>query len=144
MKIHLLLSQTLALLPLLAPVEANAASDTIFGEHPAWATATNWSLGALPTATDNAIITATGIVDINGSDFVGQITEVQDLTFSSDADTYLANNSTTADMILVLNRSRGEEGVGPLITTTGILQYAITGLGTGNHLLSLRLNRGGA
>jgi fibronectin-binding autotransporter adhesin len=142
MKLNPILSKTIASILILAPFGANAASDTIFGANPAWAISTNWSLGAPPTAADNVIITATGIVDIDGSSFIGQSTEVQDLTFSAAAAMSLANNSTTADMTLVLNGTRGA-GV-PLIGTTGNFTYTITGTGTGTHLLSLQLNAGGS
>jgi fibronectin-binding autotransporter adhesin len=142
MKPNTILSQTIASILIFAPFGANAASDTISGADPAWATPTNWSLGALPTATDNVIITATGTVNIDGASFPTQITEVQDLTFSAAAAMSLANNSTTADMTLVLNGTRGVAV--PLIATTGNFTYTITGTGTGTHLLSLRLNSGGS
>jgi fibronectin-binding autotransporter adhesin len=142
LKTNSILTKTIASILILAPFGANAASDTISGANPAWATPTNWSLGALPTAADNVIITATGTVDIRGSAFAGQITEVQDLTFSTAAAMSLANNSTSADMTLVLNGTRGV-GV-PLIATTGNFTYTITGTGSGTHLLSLHLNAGGS
>jgi hypothetical protein len=125
-----ILAQTIASILLVVPVGAGAASNTISGANPAWATATNWSLGAIPTAGDNVILTATGTVDIRGSAFVGQITEVQDLTFSSLAAMSLANNSTSQDMLLVLNGTRGA-GI-PLISSTGNFTYTITGDGYRN------------
>jgi autotransporter-associated beta strand protein len=142
MKTKPILSGAIACLLTFCPAEADAASDTISGAGPAWATPTNWSLGALPTASDNVIITATGTVDINGSSFAGQTTEAQDLTFSAAAAMSLANNSAAADMTLVLNGTRG--AAVPLIATTGNFTYTITGTGTGTHLLSLRLNAGGS
>jgi autotransporter-associated beta strand protein len=141
MKTNPILSRTIASILSLAPIGAGAASNTISGANPAWATTTSWSLGALPTPADNAIITATGTVDIRGSSFVGEITEIQDLTFSSGAAMSLANNSTSQNMTLVLNGTRGV-GV-PLISTTGNFTYTITGTGTGTHTLAMQLNTGG-
>lgn len=138
MKPQTILSRTIASILALTPIGATAASNTISGTNPAWATAANWSLGALPTAADNVVITGTGTVDIRGSAFAGQVTEVQDLTFSAAAAMTLANASTSQDMLLILNGSRGP-GV-PLISTTGNFTYTVSATGGGSRLLNFQIN----
>ena len=67
---------------LLAPIAIEASPDTLSGLNPAWATGGNWSLGFAPGVGDNALITATGIVDVNGA-ALGGLRELQDITFSA-------------------------------------------------------------
>ena len=143
MKIARILSRSIATLAALSPLAAYSAADTLSGASPAWATAANWSLGAIPGIGDNAILTATGTVDVRGS-ALGGSKEIQDLAFASTAALSLVNNSSSVDMLLILNGGRGA-GV-PLIATTGNFAYAITGPGTNAtpHPLSLQLKASGA
>ncbi|HET6410282.1 MAG TPA: hypothetical protein VFG14_20495, partial [Chthoniobacteraceae bacterium] len=141
LKSQSILRGTIASILTFAPLTSFSATNTISGANPAWGTTTNWSLGALPTATDNAVIAATGTVDIRGSAFPTFTTEIQDLTFTTAAAVTLANNSTSQNMTLILNGGRGA-GV-PLLSTTGSFTYTITGTGTGTRTLSLQLNTGG-
>ena len=122
-----ILSRSVATLLALTPILAHGAADTLSGASPAWATVAAWSLGAIPGTGDNAIIAATGTVDVRGSTLGGS-KEIQDITFSSTAAVTLVNNSSSVDMLLKLNGGRGA-GV-PLISTVGDFAYAITGPGT--------------
>ena len=142
MKITRALSRSIATLFALSPLAAYSAADTLSGASPAWGTAANWSLGAIPGIADNAILTATGTVDVRGS-ALGGSKEIQDLAFASTAALSLVNNSSSVDMLLILNGGRGA-GV-PLIATTGDFAYAITGPGTNAtpHPLSLQLKASG-
>ena len=142
MKIARVLSRSIATLAALSPIAAYSAADTLSGASPAWGTAANWSLGAIPGIGDNAILTATATVDVRGSTLGGS-KEIQDLAFNSTAAVSLVNNSSSTDMLLVLNGGRGA-GV-PLIATTGDFAYAITGPGTNAtpHPLNLQLKASG-
>ena len=137
-----ILSRGVATLLALTPFLARGAADTLSGASPAWGTAANWSLAAIPGSGDNAIITATGAVDVGGST-LGGLQEIQDLTFNSTAAVSLTNNSSSTDMVLALNGLRGA-GV-PLIATVGDFAYAITGPGTNAipHPLGLQLRASG-
>jgi autotransporter-associated beta strand protein len=117
-----------ALLP-----RAEAATTTLSGAGGAtlpglsWAAAGNWSPTAVPGSNDNAVVAASGLVDIRGSAFGGAI-EIQDLAFTGASAVTLQNNSSSAPMVLSLN---GERGAGvPLIFATGIVARTITGPGT--------------
>ena len=122
-----ILSRSVATLLTLTPFLARGAADTLSGASPAWGTAASWSLTAIPGIGDNAIIAATGTVDVRGSTLGGS-KEIQDLTFNSTAAVSLVNNSSSTDMLLKLNGGRGA-GV-PLISTVGDFAYTITGPGT--------------
>jgi autotransporter-associated beta strand protein len=128
---------------LLAPIAIEASPDTLSGLNPAWATGGNWSLGFAPGVGDNALITATGIVDVNGA-ALGGLRELQDITFSALNNVTLANGSNTTAMVLALNGGRGA-GV-PLIQTGGNVAYTIQGPGTGvpANSLGVQLNASGS
>ena len=145
----------LAIIPLTTP----AAQDSITATgaqnatNPAasWADPTDWSLGAIPTVNDNAVILGAGAVDIRGSGFAGTVppffTEIQDLTFNNTAATTLANDSTSQDMTLALNGGRGA-GV-PLISTIGNFAHTIqspgnVAAGATAHILTLQLKSSGS
>ena len=150
-----ILSRSVATLLVLVPFAVRAAVDTLTGTGAAvttgvsWAAPVSpsaWSLGTLPGVSDNAVISATGFVDIRGSAAAfgaTHSTEIQDLTFNSTAAVTLNNNSTTQPMLLILNGGRGA-GV-PLISTVGDFLYTITGPGTGAPAfpLSLQLKASG-
>src|SRR6185503_15918619 len=114
MKPTRILGRSIVSLLAFIPFTAPAAQDSITAvgaqnaTNPAstWTTASNWSLGAIPTVNDNAVIVGAGAVDIRGSGFGGTVppffTEIQDLTFNATAATTLANNSTSQDMTLAL------------------------------------------
>ena len=144
MKIARILSRSIATLAVLSPVFAFAAADTLSGASPAWGTAAAWSLpSGIPGIGDNAILAATGTTDVRGSTLGGS-KEIQDLAFASTAALSLVNNSSSVDMLLILNGGRGA-GV-PLIATTGDFAYAITGPGTNlttPHPLALQLKASG-
>ena len=148
MKIARILSRSIATLAALSPLAAYPAADTLSGAGGAavpglaWGTPANWSLGAIPGVADNAIITATGFVDVRGSTLGGS-KEIQDLAFNSTAAVTLTNNSSSVDMLLILNGGRGA-GV-PLISTTGDFAYIIQGPGSNAtpHPLSLQLKASG-
>ncbi len=137
-----ILSRTVASLLALTPFVAHGTADTLSGASPAWATMGGWSLNAIPGSGDNAVITATGVVDVRGST-LGGLQEIEDITFSSTAAVSLTNNSSSTDMVLALNGLRGA-GV-PLISTVGDFAYAITGPGTNAtpHPLGLQLRASG-
>ena len=96
------LTRSIATLLALTPFATHGSADTLTGTGGAtqpgvsWAPTTAaggtigvWSLGAIPGTGDNAIISATGLVDIRGSAAVfgaTHSTEIQDLTFNSAAD----------------------------------------------------------
>jgi autotransporter-associated beta strand protein len=92
-----------------------------------WATASNWSPLSVPGPADNAVVAATGWVDVRGSAF-GGAAEIQDLAFTGAAAVTLHNNSSSTPMVLSLNGGRGA-GV-PLIAATGNVSRTITGPGT--------------
>lgn len=92
-----------------------------------WATAGNWSPASVPAAADNAVVAATGLVDVRGSAF-GGAAEIQDLAFAGAAAVTLHNNSSSTAMLLSLNGGRGA-GV-PLISATGNVSRTIAGPGT--------------
>ncbi len=163
MKTNAILTRGIATLFALAPFAAHGAADTLTGTGGAtqpgvsWAPTTAaggtigvWSLGAIPGAGDNAIIAATGLIDVRGSAAafnpsatVGT-TEIQDLTFNSTAAVTLNNNTTSRDMVLILNGGRGA-GV-PLISTIGDFAYTIQGAGSNGTTprpLRLQLNASG-
>ena len=140
MKTASILSRSIATLIAFSPIAAYAAADTLSGVSPAWVTATAWSLGAIPGTGDNAILAATGTVDVRGS-ALGGLKEIQDITFNAAAALTLVNNSTSTDMILALNGGRGT-GV-PLISTLGDFAYTITGTGSGARPLKLDLRASG-
>src|SRR5262245_19348849 len=94
-----ILSRGAAALLAATPCLSPAAENTLNGASPAWGTATNWSLGVLPTAADNVVILGTATVDIRGST-LGGFAEIQDLTFATPAAMTLINNSTGTDMVL--------------------------------------------
>ncbi len=131
-----------------APVYIRGAADTITGASPAWATAAAWSTTAIPTASDNAIIAATGTMDVRGSaagfnpTATLGTTTIQDLQFNSAAAVTLANQSTSRDMYIILNGGRGA-GI-PLISTVGDIAYTVTGTGTGAKTLQLQLDTSGS
>ncbi|MEO7319779.1 MAG: autotransporter-associated beta strand repeat-containing protein, partial [Chthoniobacteraceae bacterium] len=127
MKTSRILSRSVATLIALSPIAAYSAADTLSGASPAWITATAWSLGSIPGTGDNAILAATGTVDVRGS-ALGGFREIQDITFNATAALTLVNNSSSVAMILALNGGRGA-GV-PLIATVGNFAYTITGPGT--------------
>ena len=158
MNSHPILSRGIATLLLFAPFAAHAATDTLTGTGTAtqpgvsWAPTTAaggtvgvWSLGAIPGTGDNAVIAATGLIDLRGSAaiFATHQTEIQDLTFNSTAAVTLNNNSSTQDMLLILNGGRGA-GV-PLISAVGDFAYTIQGPGSNAtaHPLRLQLKAGG-
>ena len=154
------LTRSIATLLALTPFATHGAADTLTGTGGAtqpgvsWAPTTAaggtigvWSLGAIPGTGDNAIISATGLVDIRGSAAVfgaTHSTEIQDLTFNSAADVTLNNNSSSQDMLLILNGGRGA-GI-PLISTVGNFAYTIQGPGsnaTTAHPLRMQLKASG-
>ncbi len=137
-----ILSRSIVACVIFFPVAAWCGLDTFSGVAPAWGTAAAWSLGAIPGTGDNAVIAATGTVDVRGST-LGGLQVIQDLTFNSTAAVTLVNNSSSTDMLLALNGGRGA-GV-PLIATTGDFAYAITGPGTNAtpHPLGLQLRASG-
>ena len=138
-----ILSRSVATLLSLTPFLAHGAADTLSGANAAWGTPANWSLGAIPGTVDNAIIAATGTVDVRGST-LGGLTVIQDITFNSTAAVSLVNNSSSTNMLLALNGGRGA-GV-PLISTVGNFAYTITGPGTNltPRPLGLQLRASGA
>ncbi len=155
MKIPCILSRGITTLLSFAPLFTQAAQDTLTGTGGAtqpgvsWAdtaaaggTIGVWSLGGIPGAGDNAIISATGLVDVRGS-ALGGSTTFQDLTFSSTAAVTLNNNSSSSNMLLILNGGRGAGA--PLISTVGDFAYAITGPGSNGtpRPLALRLDASG-
>jgi fibronectin-binding autotransporter adhesin len=158
MKPTRILGRSIASLLALIPLTAQTAQDSItaVGAQNAtapsstWATPANWSLNAIPTVNDNAVIVGAGAVDIRGSGFAAAVppffTEIQDLTFNATAATTLANNSTSQDMTLALNGGRGTAV--PLISTIGNFAYTIQSPGnvaTGTaHILTLQLKKSGA
>ncbi len=126
-------TSALALILTFAPLVLHAAVDTIIasgdptlgatGSTPNWGTAANWSLTALPGASDNVVIsyggaTAAG-VDIRGSSVPGGAATIQDLAFTGagTGTVTLQNNSTGSAMTLTLNGGRGAGT--PLISTAG-------------------------
>ena len=135
MKTSRILRHSIAALVLALP-SVEAAPDSLTGADPAWATGTNWSLGVRPGLGDNAIISATGIVDVNGTTLAG-LTEIQDLTFNSGSAVTLGNGSASALMNLILNGGRG--AAVPLIQTIGDTAYTIQGPGTNVAAVPLRL-----
>ena len=138
-----ILSHSIVALLLLAPFASEASPDTLSGVSPAWATGSNWSLGVAPGIGDNAIIAATGLVNVNGTD-LGGLRELQDLTFNALGTVTLANVSSATAMVLALNGGRGA-GV-PLIQTLGNVAYTIQGPGTGapSNPLGIQLNASGS
>ena len=142
MKNARILSRSIATLLALSPFAAYPAADTLSGASPAWGNTTAWSLSAIPLATDNAIVAATGTVDVRGSTLGGS-KEIQDLAFNAAAAVSLVNNSSSVDMLLILNGGRG--ATVPLIATVGDFAYAITGPGTNAapHPLNLQLKASG-
>jgi autotransporter-associated beta strand protein len=137
----------LALVALLP--RADAATNTLSGAGGAtlpglsWATAANWSPAAVPGSNDNAVVAATGLVDIRGSAF-GGASEIQDLAFTGASAVTLHNNSSSTPMVLSLNGGRGT-GV-PLISATGNVSRTIAGPGTHAtpQTLGLRLKTNGS
>ncbi len=155
-----ILSRSVATLLALTPLLAPGAVDTLTGAGAAtqpgvsWAPTTAaggtvgvWSLGAgtVPSNVDNVVIAATGLVDIRGSAAIwpSHSTEIQDLAFNSTAAVTLNNNSSSQDMLLILNGGRGA-GV-PLISTAGNFAYTIQGPGSNAtaHPLRLQLKASG-
>ena len=135
MKTSRILRHSIAVLVLTLPA-AKAAPDSLSGADLDWATGSNWSLGVRPGIGDNAIISATGIVDVNGTALSG-LTEIQDLTFDTVSAVTLGNGSASNLMNLILNGGRGA-GV-PLIQTIGDAAYTIQGPGTNVAAVPLRL-----
>ena len=135
MKTSRILRHSIAVLVLALPA-AQAAPNTLSGADPAWASGINWSLGVRPGVGDNALIPATGIVDVNGT-ALGGLTEIQDLTFNAGSAVTLGNGSSTDLMNLILNGGRGA-GV-PLIQTIGDVAYTIKGPGINVAAVPLRL-----
>ena len=139
-----ILSRSIVTLLALAPLVADADSDTLAGLS--WQTASQWTTGAglhvLPGVNDNAIISLAGIVNVNPS-FIST-KEIQDITFNSSGDTTLNNNSTSTDMLFTLNGGRGA-GV-PIISTVGDFAYLFKGLNTAPtpRKLNLQLKMGRA
>lgn len=129
-------------------VSGFAASDTLSGSGGntlpglPWAIPANWSLGVLPGSSDNAVIAASGFVDVRGST-LGGAAEVQDLAFTGASAVTLQNNSSSTAIVLSLNGGRGA-GV-PLISCTGNVARTIAGPGTNAtpHSLSLQLKASG-
>ncbi len=105
-----------------------------------WATGGNWFTPGIPAITDNAVIAATGTIDINGASLGGS-TEVQDISFTGTANTTLTNASGTTNMILSLNGGRGT-GI-PLIKTNANVVSTIAGTGAGGRTLALSLKTSG-
>ena len=156
MKNASILSRSIATLLALTPAGLYGAADTLTGNGAAVATGVSWAAPVLPSAWslvtglpgvgDNAIIAATGFVDIRGSAAVfgaTHSTEIQDLTFNSTADVNLSNQSTSQNMTLILNGGRGV-GV-PLISTVGNFAYTIAGINTAAtpRTLTLQLKASG-
>ena len=158
-----ILSCGVATLLALAPRVAHAVTQTITASgdplngnaniNPAWGTAANWSgpNGAtLPGVADIAQITYADAtrsgVDIRGSGFVGNVTEVAGVSFVGTAgvEVDLENSSTGSNMTLSLN---GAGGTVPLIQTGGyFVQIANVGFGTvltTTRILTLQLRATG-
>ena len=129
-----------------APVYIRGAADTITGASPAWVTTTAWSTGAIPTASDNAIIAATGSVNLQGSNAAFNptatlgTTTIQDLQFNSVGAVTLTNASTSRDMYIILNGGRGA-GI-PLISTVGDFAYGVAN--GASKTLQLQLDASGS
>jgi autotransporter-associated beta strand protein len=121
------------LIPAALVAPAFAASNTLSGSGGsslpgwAWGTTANWSLGALPGANDNAVVAATGNVDVRGSS-LGGAAEIQDLSFTGTSPLTLHNNSSSTATVLSLNGGRG--AAVPLIACTGDVPRTIAGPGT--------------
>ncbi len=135
MKTTRILCHSIAAILLSGPI-LKAAPNTISGADLDWSSGSNWSLGARPGIGDNAVISASGTINVDGS-LLGGLTELQDLTFDNAAGTILANGSATDLMNLILNGGRGA-GV-PLIQTIGDASYTIQGPGTSVATVPLRL-----
>ena len=128
MKSHPILTHSIAALLLLAPVAAQAAAKTLSGAPTSWFTGP-WSPVGLPGTGDNVIIASTSAaIDIRGSAFTGNMTEIEDMAFSNTVDLVLSNQSTSVNMTLILNGTRGA-GV-PLIATTTNFLTTIPGINT--------------
>lgn len=135
-------------LPFLMALPASAAPNTLSGSGGAtlpglaWGTAANWSLAALPGVNDNAIVAATGLVDLRGSTLAGAA-DIQDLAFAGSSAVTLHNNSSSTAMVLTLNGGRGSAV--PLISCTGNVASTISGPGTNAtpQTLSLALKASG-
>ena len=126
MKSHPILTHSIAALLLLEPVAVQAAAKTLSGAPTSWFTGP-WSPVGLPGTGDNVIIASTSAaIDIRGSAFPGNMTEIQDMVFSNTVDLTLSNQSTGSNMTLILNGTRGA-GV-PLIATTTNFLTSITGI----------------
>jgi hypothetical protein len=102
----------------------------------AWGTAGNWSPAVLLGVNDNAVVTATGLVDVRSST-LGGAAEIQELSFTGASAVTLQNNSSSVAMVLSLNGGRGA-GV-PLISATGDVARTISGRGTNATPRSLGL-----
>lgn len=135
MKTTRILFHSIAAILLSVPT-LTAAPNTISGADPDWSSGFNWSLGARPGIGDNAVISASGTINVDGS-LLGGLTELQDLTFDNATGTILANGSATDLMNLTLNGGRGA-GV-PLIQTIGDAAHTIQGPGTSVPTVPLRL-----
>ena len=135
MKTTRILCHSIAAILLSVPT-LTAAPNTISGADPDWSSGINWSLGARPGIGDNAVISASGTINVDGS-LLGGLTELQDLTFDNATGTILVNGSATDLMNLTLNGGRGA-GV-PLIQTIGDAAYTIQGPGTSVPTVPLRL-----
>ena len=155
-----ILSRSIAALVILAPIAASAATLTITaagdplnggsGINPAWGAAANWSGAVLPGVGDIAQITYAGAtragVDIRGSGFATNSTEVQGVSFAGAAavEVDLENNSTGSNMTLILN---GGAGTVPLIQTgtyfTQILGHGVGATTTTTKTLTVQLKNSG-
>ena len=141
-----ILSRGVATLLTLTPFLAHGAAQTITAAGDPtvnasiaavrWATAANWSGAALPTASDNAIITYAGtaaaVIDIRASGFAPTgATTIQDLSFTGAGTgaVTLENNSTGSAMVLTLNGGRGA-GIPLIQTGTYAVVMPLTGPGT--------------
>src|SRR2546429_9419953 len=100
---------------------ALAATDSFSNTSTVWLTPTNWSLGAIPTASDDVLIAGgSAAITLTASD-----QSIQFITFSGTSDRALGNSTTSAtNSSLTL---LGNGGANPLISVTSAANFTIRG-----------------
>ena len=161
MKTIRILNRSIAACIAFVPLATNAAQQSITAAGDPtvnasdlavrWGIAANWSGpngAAIPTATDNAVITyggtAAAVIDIRASGFTpAGVTTIEDLSFAGagTGPVTLENNSASSAMVLTLN---GGRGAGVPLLQTGTYAITIPNFGPGTTFpLTLQLAASG-